>query len=572
MCQSSCLQFCYKDAEGCGPHTSAWGGACQTGKRQSPINLPLVGSLSSPTIKLNLENYKANSFRLQNNGHSIAVDFVGQGGPSAAPRNFPDPINRQISRDYVFSGAHFHWGPSNLNGSEHCIAGVCAQMELHLVHYGAQYESQADAVASGNQALAVVGVLLAKSGMTSMLTATGVKSDALAPIVRNLHKVEEPDHTKFETIKEPLDFTSLLRDTGIIRLPAQVYTYKGSLTTPGCNEQVNWYVMRRPALTSYTDVENFRDSPKTEEGQHLEDNHRPLQPLNGREVKLSVVFCYNDEEGCGPRTSAWGGACQTGTRQSPINLPLVGSLSSPTIKLNLNNYKADSFRLQNNGHSIAVDFVGQGGPSAAPRAFPDPIDHSIVRDYVFSGAHFHWGPSNVNGSEHCIAGVCGQMELHLVHYQAKYNSQADAVASGDPEALAVMGVVIHKSGIVSVLTKTGVKSDALAPIVRNLHQVEEPDHHSFVIVNEPLDFTSLLKDTGLVRLPAQVYTYKGSLTTPGCNEQVNWYVLRRPALTTNADVENFRDTPKTEEGKHLEDNHRPLQPLNGREVKLSVVV
>ncbi|CAL8068444.1 unnamed protein product [Orchesella dallaii] len=286
-------------------------------------------------------------------------------------------------------------------------------------------------------------------------------------------------------------------------------------------------------------------------------------------------FCYRDSEGCGPSTSAWGGACQTGTRQSPINLPLFplkGFLSAPAIKLNLENYKGPSFRLQNNGHSIAVDFVDQGGPSSTPRQFPDPIDHSIVREYTFAGAHFHWGPSNKNGSEHCIAGVCGQMELHLVHYQTKYGSQAAAVASGDPEALSVVGVMIVKSGVISALTAAGVKSDALAPIVRHLSEVEEPDHSKFLIVNEPLDFTSLLRDTGLVKLPVQVYTYKGSLTTPGCNEQVNWYVMRRPALTTNADVESFREMPKNEEGRSLDDNHRPLQPLNGRQVKLSVVV
>ncbi|ODM94165.1 Carbonic anhydrase [Orchesella cincta] len=283
---------------------------------------------------------------------------------------------------------------------------------------------------------------------------------------------------------------------------------------------------------------------------------------------FSSGFCYKEDEGCGPST--WGGQCQTGTRQSPINLPLGSSHPSSTIKLDLENYKADSFRLQNNGHTIHVDFVGQGGPSSAPRAFPDPIDSSIVRDYVFAGAHFHWGTSHKEGSEHCVQNICSQMELHLVHFDNKYSSLEDAIASGDEDALAVLGVMIQEPGISSVLTGSGVITEALAPIVMNLKKVEEPDHHNLVVVDEPLDFTPLLNGNDLAK--PLVYTYKGSLTTPGCNEQANWYVLRTPALTRYKDFEMFRTTPKTDDGKTLDDNHRPLQPLNGREVKLSVVV
>ncbi|ODM94168.1 Carbonic anhydrase 2 [Orchesella cincta] len=286
---------------------------------------------------------------------------------------------------------------------------------------------------------------------------------------------------------------------------------------------------------------------------------------------LAQVFCYSDGS-CGPATPLWGGACQTGSRQSPIDLPYFPlSVLAPPIVLNLKNYRGSSFRMQNNGHTVQVDFNG-AGPSAAPRPFPDPITRNKeIRQYIFASAHFHWGRSDFNGSEHCIQGKCTAMELHLVHYQSKFASQSDAVASGDPDALAVIGVLIEKSGTMSILNGAGLKSDALSPIVRNLPRVAVADE--VIQVNEALDLTPLLKDThGLVKLPVQVYTYKGSLTTPGCNEQVNWYVMRRPALTTMNDVLRFRSLPRDEGGEVLSENHRPRQALNGRQVKLSVVI
>ncbi len=52
--------------------------------------------------------------------------------------------------------------------------------------------------------------------------------------------------------------------------------------------------------------------------------------------------------------------------------------------------------------------------------------------------------------------------------------------------------------------------DCFAPIVRNLNKVEIADSH-FVTVNEPLDFSNCIAPG----MNPQVYSYKGSLTTPG---------------------------------------------------------
>ncbi len=57
----------------------------------------------------------------------------------------------------------------------------------------------------------------------------------------------------------------------------------------GCNEQVNWFVMKNKATTSHLDLEAFRSELKDGEGEELMENHRPTQDLNGRVVYLSPV-------------------------------------------------------------------------------------------------------------------------------------------------------------------------------------------------------------------------------------------------------------------------------------------
>lgn len=49
--------------------------------------------------------------------------------------------------------------------------------------------------------------------------------------------------------------------------------------------------------------------------------------------------------------------------------------------------------------------------------------------YIFAQIHFHWGEVD-DGSEHTVAGKHWPVELHLVHYDQKYGSFANAASSG----------------------------------------------------------------------------------------------------------------------------------------------
>jgi carbonic anhydrase len=63
---------------------------------------------------------------------------------------------------------------------------------------------------------------------------------------------------------------------------------------------------------------------------------------------------------------------------------------------------------------------------------------------------------------------------------------------------------------------------------------------------------------------AAVFNYPGSLTTPGCAEPVNWWVVQTPLVVSEAEFAQiqteFKRLGATDNGK----NARPVQPINQR--------
>lgn len=141
-------------------------------------------------------------------------------------------------------------------------------------------------------------------------------------------------------------------------------------------------------------------------------------------------FCYTDPS-CGPSSDKWPGICQTGKNQSPVNIKytrddLARARQNPRQLQFNGGYSGKEFYIQNVGHSIQVSFS------------PDLTSKSTLNGsgfefpYIFAQAHFHWGNDayRLGGSEHTINGNRLPMELHLVHYNSKYSSVSEAVASG----------------------------------------------------------------------------------------------------------------------------------------------
>ena len=203
---------------------------CSKGKTQSPINIDLDEAVRSKLDKLQTKYFTAQAINIINNGHTIKVDYEGNGTLTVGQKK------------YEVLQLHFH------SVSEHTLGGKHAEMEIHLVH-----KSKFDG-------LAVIAIMVNK----------GAENKVLDRIWANIPK--ETGEEKVRSI--PLNLMDLL--------PGNLgyYTYPGSLTTPPCTEGVTWYVLKNPIEMSEDQIDAFRTI--------YDNNRRPVQPYNNRSLRSSI--------------------------------------------------------------------------------------------------------------------------------------------------------------------------------------------------------------------------------------------------------------------------------------------
>lgn len=200
--------------------------ACTNGESQSPVNLRETETIrGSADVQV---NYRPTNFTLNNDGHTVLAE----------PGNADNTLTYE-GEEYTLSQFHFH-APS-----EHLINGEYEEMEFHLVH-----ESP------GGEIVVTAFMLEEGSGTTFPSSfwdkMPSNKTEAPASADNRLH------------LEELLPFS----ETN--------FQYEGSLTTPPCTEGVNWIVYGEAVSVSSDQLKDFQ--------QIYDDNHRPVQPLNGREV------------------------------------------------------------------------------------------------------------------------------------------------------------------------------------------------------------------------------------------------------------------------------------------------
>ncbi|XP_027224978.2 carbonic anhydrase 1 [Penaeus vannamei] len=236
------------------------------GSSQSPIalnGLEATAKSSSDAWVLDKYDTVPGALLIENNGHSAKVAWN-----TTNIDELPSVSGGELGAKYTFAQFHFHWGSVSTQGSEHTINGVAYAAELHLVHFKTEYGSLGAAVAH-DDGLAVLGIMLL-GGL--------VDNPSLTPIIDGLATIrnsgdEEPLATLF-----PLQ---TLMPTN----PNTFYRYSGSLTTPTCNEVVTWTVFPDVISISENQLEEFRKLLGDDGEHHIEDNYRPVQPLNGRTVE-----------------------------------------------------------------------------------------------------------------------------------------------------------------------------------------------------------------------------------------------------------------------------------------------
>ncbi|KAH8332344.1 carbonic anhydrase 2-like isoform X1 [Drosophila bipectinata] len=249
-------------------HGENWGGTCSSGVRQSPLQLAVQKSLIVPLPRILFGNYDVKlkaPLTLENNGHSAHMDI-----PETINGKRPFITGGLLNGRFIAEGFHFHWGSINQRGSEHSINKQRFDVEMHIVHRNARYSDLKEAV-KHKDGVAVLGV------MFKVVKNPNRFYPGLNKVLSELPKIT--NYKQKATIPGSISLGQMLGDLN----PRDFFTYRGSLTTPECEEAVTWTVFSHVLPISLSLVTKFwrlRDS----EGHKLINNYRFTQPRNGRPV------------------------------------------------------------------------------------------------------------------------------------------------------------------------------------------------------------------------------------------------------------------------------------------------
>ena len=199
---------------------------CASGRRQSPLDIRHGIAVDLEVIRF---NYRPSLFRVVDTRRSLDVVIAGGGF-------------ELLGKTYELGRIHFH------RPAETLINGKRYDMEAQMLHLSADGE------------MAVVSVLL-EQGNENPLVQQALNN---LPLDKG-GEVAPPDQTL---------------DANLLLPPERAYyTFKGSLTTPPCTENVLWVVLKSSQTLSPAQLGIFQ--------RLYPPNARPVQPDFGRMIKES---------------------------------------------------------------------------------------------------------------------------------------------------------------------------------------------------------------------------------------------------------------------------------------------
>jgi carbonic anhydrase len=231
--------------------------------------------------------------------------------------------------------------------------------------------------------------------------------------------------------------------------------------------------------------------------------HHHMDLPSGANQKCDPKFTY--EEGpYGP--SHWEGDCNTGRMQSPVDITKSEKLPISMLEFK---YQPVDLEMVNdcNKYQIKVKFPGNYWLKVARKP------------YFLTELHFH------EPGENAVNGKRPPMVIHLVHLS--------------PESTFL---------VIEVPVAVGKEN----PVIKTLWQHIPAKGKGQKVPGVKINAMDLL--------PADhsFYRFPGSLTTPLCNEGVEWYLMKNPIEMSEAQIAKYK--------KYYHDTARPLQPLNDRPV------
>ncbi len=217
---------------------------CATGKAQSPINItdatatrhsPLTihyvpsaaQAVNNINTLLNIHGKKT----VVNDGHTLQINL---------PQNSAEEYVTVNQEHYWLIQFHFH------TPSENKLNGQSFPLEIHFVNQ------------SNDGDLAVLGVMVKE----------GQYNPALQTFINEL-----PNNKKALKIANKL----MVSPVNFLPQNKSYYAFNGSLTTPPCSEDVQWFVFTTPIEASSMQISLLKKLLP-------QNNARPVQSLNGRAI------------------------------------------------------------------------------------------------------------------------------------------------------------------------------------------------------------------------------------------------------------------------------------------------
>jgi len=284
------------------------------------------------------------------------------------------------------------------------------------------------------------------------------------------------------------------------------------------------------------------------------------------------IFCFNKI----PRTDSdeiieydheqqfdshyWKGVCTSGREQSPINMTLYQLMLNNSLKfynerISYNDFTFDATIYAN------PNYIKINGPSDSKKvAFSITYNDSSTYDYKLDNIHFHSPSEHTIRSQKSNSQGYYDAEVHFVHTLLNGNLKRNKIvfgiffyigSSNDPWIDSLKLVDNHL-----LLVCNGTLNKAC----KDEYDPDEDHSYEYVVIpglKSPRDI--------LLRANGTLYKYAGGLTTPTCDEIVNWYVFDSPLQITQATLNVLKyNTIRPDIDKVPEYNNRLIQQINNR--------
>jgi carbonic anhydrase len=201
--------------------------------------------------------------------------------------------------------------------------------------------------------------------------------------------------------------------------------------------------------------------------------------------------------------------CQSGTRQSPVDIRGARFAHLPPLKFN---YRTSMLSIHRKPNQLWLDYDSGSSLTIGGRR------------YRFLGFDFH------TPGEHSFRSKVSDMEIHLHHLSA----------NGEPLIVAIPVNGGHRMNI------------TLTRIWENV-----PDTPTSRRRNRRAGINAMF----LLPTDRSYYLYQGSETRPPCAEGVEWVVFKTPIRVSWEEIERFKAL--------IGYNARSVQPLNNRPILMS---